>query len=517
MQEPSSLVRWLLPASLALVYFLTLVYLQSFHPFGTYATETDFYHLFAPDAQRIGEGRFPENPYQGPGYPALLAVVARWTGDLFIAGKWVSIVSATAVLLLTFALFSRLTGYWSGLGAALIVSASGEFPQFAINATTDVFFLMLCLATLVLFTCRWRSERLGVALAGAAASLAYLTRYNGIFLLVACLFGILGLGLVGRDARVKLKLAAIFVGVFLLVALPWLYANTRHRGSPFYNANYLNIAAEFYPELVGGRTNQDATRVLDASFHSFGDVLGHDPKRFLTHYPANLLESLVKSVATTLVHPLVGGLALVGAVLALGGRRSKPMLFVLASGALYFLLMGLNHWETRYYFVLMVLYAGLAAHAAFGALERARARGLLRQRAWWLLPAAAVVAFWGLSFAGARREVARFLASHPREILGARDYLLRTEVRGARILSRKPHLAFMSGGEWVFFPAVKSVEELRGWLQANPVDYIAVGRIEVVRRPELAVLGDPRTAPSWLEVVWVNEEPRYVLYRTLLN
>ena len=67
-----SATRRLLLAALCLLYLLTLAHLARFHPFGTYATETDFYHLFAPDASRLADWRFPENPYQGPGYPAAL-------------------------------------------------------------------------------------------------------------------------------------------------------------------------------------------------------------------------------------------------------------------------------------------------------------------------------------------------------------------------------------------------------------------------------------------------------------
>src|SRR5262245_26836473 len=78
---------------ISLIHFLTLVYLARQHPFGNYATETDFYHFYAPDAERLATGQFPQNTYQGPGYPATLALVAKLTGmsgDLFTVGKWMS-------------------------------------------------------------------------------------------------------------------------------------------------------------------------------------------------------------------------------------------------------------------------------------------------------------------------------------------------------------------------------------------------------------------------------------------
>src|SRR5262249_49816917 len=161
-----------------------LSYLARQHPFGNFATETDFYHLYAPDAERVAAGQFPQNTFQGPGYPAALALISKLTGmsgDLFTVGKWLSVVCAVACGALVFVFFARLFGYWVGAGAQLIAVVSGEFPQFSINAATDVFFLLLCLAALVLFTGERVAPRWRVALTGALSGVIYLSRYNGLF------------------------------------------------------------------------------------------------------------------------------------------------------------------------------------------------------------------------------------------------------------------------------------------------------------------------------------------------
>jgi len=120
-----------LPVLIALLHLAILIVPARQHPFGNYATETDFYHLFAPDAQRILLGQMPENTYQGPGYPVVLALGAKLCGaDLFAFGKWLSVVCAPLVGLLIFLLFRRLCGAWVGLGAQLLFIVSGEFPQF---------------------------------------------------------------------------------------------------------------------------------------------------------------------------------------------------------------------------------------------------------------------------------------------------------------------------------------------------------------------------------------------------
>ncbi len=512
--------RWL-PVAICLIHFLILAYLARQHPFGNYATETDFYHFYAPDAERLAAGQFPQNTYQGPGYPATLALVAKLTGmsgNLFTAGKWLSVVCAVLCGLLVFVLFARLFGYWAGVGAQLIAIASGEFPQFSINAATDVFFLLLCLAALVVFTGERISLRWRVALAGALTALAYLTRYNGLFLLAAGLIGITLLNLFEQDWRKRLMLSGIFIAVFLIASAPWLVANYRRHGSPFYNTNYLNLATEFYPELVANKTNQDATRALEQRFHSFGDVLGYDPKRLVTRYPANLWESLRRSFEDTLVNQWVAWMAWLGVLLAFARRRSKEAALVLIAGAIYFLLVSLTHWETRYYFFLMVLYAGFAAFAAAEWLAMARSQGWLRHRAFTLLPVALVAVMFTLSLAESRKDVTNFLASQPTEIIAARDYLSRVGATGGkRIVARKPHLPYLSHNEWVFFPQVKSLDEFRAWMENNRVDYIAVGKRELKERKELAALGDPEKAPDWLKDVWVNDDPLFVLYQPALK
>jgi hypothetical protein len=502
---------------IAFAHLITLIYLARQHPFGNYATETDFYHFYAPDAERIASGQFPQNTYQGPGYPATLALVARLTGtsdDLFTAGKWLSVVCAVLCGLLVFVLFARLFGYWVGLGAQLIAIASGEFPQFSINAATDVFFLLLCLAVLAVFTTgriplRWR-----VALTGALAALAYLTRYNGLFLPAVCLIGIVLLNLFDRGWRERWVLSAIFIAAFLITSWPWLYLNYRHHGSPFYNTNYLNLATEFYPELVANKTNQDATRVLEERFRSFADVLRHDPQRLLARYPGNLWESLRRSFTDTLVNQWVAWVAWLGVLFALARRRSKEAMLVLIAGALYFLLVSLTHWETRYYFFLMVLYAGFAAFAAAEWLAMARNQGWLKPQVFTLIPAALVAVMFALSLAESRKDVTTFLAAQPVEIPAARDYLSSVgAIGGRRIVARKPHLPYLSRNQWVFFPQVKSLDELRAWVENNRVDYIAIGRRELKERKELAALGDPKNAPDWLKPVWVSDDPLFILYK----
>jgi hypothetical protein len=166
----------------------------------------------------------------------------------------------------------------------------------------------------------------------------------------------------------------------------------------------------------------------------------------------------------------------------------------------------------------MILYAGFAVFAATAWLEMARAAGWLKNRAFALIPVVMVGAMFVLSLGESRRDVTVFLESQPMEIVAARDYLSAAGATGGkRIVARKPHLPYLSGNEWVFFPQVKSLDEFRAWVEANRVDYIAVGKRELKERKELSALGKPEKAPDWLKAVWVNDEPVFILYRPQLD
>jgi hypothetical protein len=59
---------------------------------------------------------------------------------------------------------------------------------------------------------------------------------------------------------------------------------------------------------------------------------------------------------------------------------------------------------------------------------------------------------------------------------------------------------------------VKSLDEFRAWIEANRVDYIAIGKRELKERKELSALGKPENAPDWLKAIWVNDDPMFILY-----
>ncbi|MFN7927302.1 MAG: glycosyltransferase family 39 protein [Blastocatellia bacterium] len=522
-------------AIVCLSYCIFLVFFSRQHPFGTYATETDFYHLYAPDAARIAAGQFPLNDFQGPGYPVLLSLITRFTGDVFVAGKWISIISAVLCLWLIYMLFKRLFDEWVGVGAALLSVVMIEFPEFSLQATTDIFFLLLCLVALVIFTGAYFSLRIRLLSTAFITGIAYLTRYNGLFLLGSFLFGLLVMNYFEKSWRERWIMAGSFLVVFLLTASPWFIANYRHNGAPFYNANYLNMATTLYPELVGGDVMQDGTRKLREQFHSFGDVLRYNPQQALRRYLKNLSDVFLNSLQPTLVSRLIGWLGLIGifmSVLAMRlrtlfpGEGSPPQvkgrLFLFFAMAVYFLLMGLNHWEPRYFFFIGICYCGLTSYLAYGLIKWLNEATPLRLNRTLVevgIPTIFVLGIAANAFTPTHESFRTFMQSHPPEIPAAAEFLQTQNAmpHSLKIVARKPHLPFLAKQDWVFFPQVKSLDELKAWLEKNPVDYLTISKRELKTRKDLAPLGDPKTAPAWLQAAWTNDDSKFILYKPNLK
>ncbi|HYI13616.1 MAG TPA: glycosyltransferase family 39 protein [Thermoanaerobaculia bacterium] len=502
----------LIPFLIGVAVLAAFAYLAQSHPFGTYGTETDFYLYYAPDAARLAQGEFPQSTYHGPGYALLLAGVGALTGILFVAAKWISVVAATAVVLLTFLLFSRLFSYWEGIGAALLVAVIGRLPQYAISATTDVVFLAFSLAALVVLVSR-REAAPRIAASAAFAAFAYLTRYNALSLIVAILIAIVILDLFDRPLRTRLLLAGAFLLVFITVTSPWLIANARHRGSPFFNTNYLNIGKTLHPDVAAGYSGDDGLLRASRVFHSLGDVIARDPAQAASQYAKNLLMHIRGSFSPAVAGPVVPWLGLLGVAIALARTRTKPLLLLLTAAVLHYLIVGLVHWEARFHFFIAVLLSGFAAHVLFAIFEALRERKLLGRD---LARVAAVLAFaavWLLTLAGAIPYVRRMLATHPTEVLAACDSIERQGLRGARITARKPHLPYLCRMDWVLFPQVTSLGELQQALDANRIDLVFFAAPEAASRRALAPLLDPRRAPAWLQPIWASNDPPAVLYR----
>lgn len=475
---------------------------------GNYLKETDFYQYYAPDADRLMAGRLPQNPFNGPGYPAMLAFVHPLTGDHFVSGKWLALAAAGVSALAAARLFGRLLGLATVLPGLLFVLTSADFARFSIQATSDMPFLALALLAILAAAGGPDRPWARATVAGGLTGLTWLVRYNGLFLVPSCLLGLVAAGPAGRGRRHPAIRAAAYLACALAVVSPWLVVNHRLHGSPVHSLNYLNVAAAAY----GFPPDQDGTRHLAGVFRSPGEVLRHDPTRFVTHYVRNVIGTVANTLGSPLAVLPLGLLAVAGTVRIIRARWSAPAIVLPVSSALFILLMAFTHWESRYFLYVGVCYAGLAAYAVAGASEWAAAR-------WPERPGRAQLAVAGLALAVLAPALVRgplrmreLLQHEPVELIPASVELRRVVGPAERMMARKPHLPYLAGREWVFLPDVATPEALRAALCREAAGLLVHDNPTRSLRPGLAPLDDRAVAIPWLRRVYESPDAALLVF-----
>jgi 4-amino-4-deoxy-L-arabinose transferase-like glycosyltransferase len=502
--------------ALVLAFALVVTWIGSQRRVGNYVKETDFYHLYAPDADRLLAGSAPRHTNNtGPVYPLILALLYPVTGDHFASGKAVSILAALVTALTAFKLFRGLFGAAIGLLGLVFVLTGTDFVRFAVQATTDMLFLAVAVPAVLVASSRAGTLGRRAVLAGALSGLAYLVRYAGVFLGPACLFALARRETGDRAAR--LRAVGLFVAGALLVISPWLIASERIHGTPFYHRTYLMMAIAAY----GLPRDLDGLYDAGARFGSVAEVVGREPVAFAAQYVRNLVTTLANSLGAPLAVLPLGILAVLGAlniVMRPEAARARPLVF---SVVMYLLMLGLVQWESRYFLFGYLAYGGLAAYAiglvAGGAWRRDR---LEAGRSRWStgLAVALILAVLVPALVRAPLRIAELLRQQPLGLLDAAEALRQTRRRvPPHVMGRKPHLAYLVGGEWIFLPKAASLETLPAILCRESVDYLVLDDAAQKLRPTLAALRDPRAAPPWLRPVHVDSEEPLIVYAVALD
>jgi hypothetical protein len=501
-----------LAIALVVAYVVVMAWVAQQRVVGDYLKETDFYHLYAPDADRIASGHPPENTFNtGPAYPLFLALVFPVTGDHFAAGKLISLTAASVTALAAFRLFRGLFGAAAGCLGLLFLLTSADFARFSVQATTDMPFLAVAVSAMLAISRGVAGGGSWIwAVAGGLSGLGYLVRYNGLFLVPTGIFGLLTSG---RRRASLLRAAALYLLSLLVVVSPWLVLSARLHGTPFFNRTYLMMAIAAY----GLRRNLDGVYDAAERFRSVGEVVRYDPGRFVAQYVRNLSSTLANTLAVPLAVLPMGVLAVAGTIGVATRRERRRARPYLVSLALFLLVVALVHWESRYVLYLGVGCAGLAAQAVVRLAEEARRRWGLTFRQAQVVLGLLALAVLVPALVRTPLRVSEMLRRQPVELLAAAEKLRNLAGPGTRIMGRKPHLAYLSRGEWVFLPDVDSIEALREALCRRPAAYLVYDDAARKLRRGLAPLGDPSTSVPWLTPVHVNPTAPLIVYAVALD
>ena len=509
---PSLLQHRYTGLALALVYCVILMIVNvRYHIIGDYGVETDFYWSHVPQAQRLLAGTLEVQDFQGPLYPLLLAGASFLTPDLFRAGTLLATLCGAIALLLIHTLLRKLLRYDIAFVGTLLVATNSVFVQYSYSAGTDMFFNVLVLGAVASAFASADRRWGALVLSGVLAGCAYLTRYNGIVLLIGIPTALLIANPYQLSMKERVITSAAFAGSFLVTMAPWGIYSLIEKGSFFYNKNYLNIAYEMYAK---GRMSWDQFWYQGPEkYSSLAQVVLKDPVLFTKTVLTNILDHGLKDLENLVGWQL--GVFSIGGVVVLFRERPSPQVlaFVIVS-VMFFCVLLLVFYSERFSLFLLAPYVVLA-------LKALTWRNLAQYRFWNRIHVGALIAVVVLVWTAARSYEfnAKNISSGPREILSIADWFHTakgTPPGGTRLLARKPHIAYYLGMELVSFPVVETFDELLTEIKKANVAYVYFGLMEAGLRPQFQVLLDPRRAPPYLHPLTYTVSPPAVLYEVVL-
>jgi len=512
---PSTTQRLTLAAGgLAIALALALLFMiLGPHRIGDYMAETDFYGAYAEGARLVQHGQLIPSRYGviGPGYEVLLGLVGFVIPNLFIAAELLSLVSTVVTVVLWFAILRRRVDARVGLAAAGLLGVNAFLFRYGYSATTDaVAVAWQALAFYLLLARGGDRARLG---AGLAASVAFLTRYNAIYLLPAGLLAILAGATPGAESNAvpeanpakaapRRRDALLFTAGFFAPVVPWVLFSLAH-GSGFSFQLHHNIAYEVFARSKGIPWD-DYQKNMQPQFHNLWDVIAKDPGAVFSRMLINVGEHLRDDALKLMGWPTALAAA-AGLMLVLFDRRAREQWPIVASAALLFLTLVPAFYSERYSLALLPMYCALAG-LAFGSPRFAFPAGGL-----WLK---APLILFPLAFslrANIKSQVYN-VTQLPTEVLEAADVLRQLKRPGDRVIARKPHIAFHAGVDAAPFPFADSLPQLASGARRLGARWMYFSWPEAETRPAFWFMLDTAATVPGLAVRKVTSPHPAVLY-----
>lgn len=478
--------------------------LGAFREVGNWGVETDFFGRDVVQAGLVLAGEPYTNQHYPPGYAYLLALLSRFTSDMFAAGKILSGLSAGLIGFVSYRLLSVLWGRRQAL-AATILTLLALLPH-AFVASADM------VANLALVVPMWlllrREATVAVcAQAGVAAGAAYLLRYNALFVLAGIPVALLFLGEAGDSWRTRLVKMAVFLGAALLVMAPWLLVNWHRNGSPFASDLHQQVAAHFYHPQ--GDAFVWAVADMGQRFASPWEVLLHDPWQIAKTFLKDVLYGKAYRLSWYVLGFPAALFAGAGLLLYLQQMTAKRAAFLILCAAGY-LLHGLAGFAVRFYFFLFPLLFVLVVLPLFH-FERMPIPGQVVRRewaiGWWVFSLVALAVAYS-SYVSARW----FLEAEPTHLLDAAAAIKSRAAAGDRIMAVEPHLAHLTGLNVTSGAVADSLDQYLATVAAEGIRFLVYSKHEEDYWPGLRVLSEPDRLPQAYRVIYEHGPSRTIVY-----
>lgn len=452
------------------------------YPVGkTRSVENDFFIWYVDNAEHVAQGgllAIEDYKFNPPLFSFALALAKLFVADYFSAGKIISILSALVVLGCVFILVRKLFDSKVALATTAILGFNKYFLLHSYYVGTDMMFLALtCLSVTLLATQRHNYPIL--ICAGVAGGMAYLTRYNGVFLIPAGIVALVLSSFPGVPWRLFIARGFCFGLAFFFTILPWHLFLLAREGKFFYNKNHLNMARD----LLHLDENKDYYwKFIAPKYDSILDVFRHDPVKFFTSIAENFFSHLGNHYNHLIPEYLgiptaLGILALFWCVTKIEiNRRERATYLISVLG--YFLLMCLIKFEARYFMYMVPFYCLALVYFVQQAVS------LIPWERW--RAAATSAAFVGITFYAGWIGVSyqwEYARSCNTEIPKIGAFMSFMTDRSQRMLARAGNIAYFSGATFQYFPLIWEVNDVVEYAKSKDVDYIFFSATEMQVRP----------------------------------
>ncbi|HOJ37526.1 MAG TPA: glycosyltransferase family 39 protein [Ignavibacteriales bacterium] len=516
-----------------IIYTIILLFINLVnHKVGDYGVETDFFWMYVPEAKKILSGTLPIDQFRGPFYPIMLAIFKLFIGDFFKAGIILNTIAAGITLYFFDKTLKLLYNRFVAFFTTLFIAFNPVFLQYTYSCGTDMLFLSLVSLTIYFV---FSKTKFNLYFAGLFAGLSYLTRYNGIFLIIGTiLFFIFNL-LKTKDYKSILLDFSKFTIVFLIIILPWGIYTKIEKGEFFYNQNYLNTAFEFQENKVSWDEYWQGHKNIKSTYDVFSQnptfftqkVFSNLYRNFIldTHRliaPANLNDALqynennleTNFLAIILILSFILYIYFnhlkgkIGSFKWIFEIENPEKIAFLTFLILDLLILTLIFYSERFNLFLLLFYGLILFSTIDNLTLKFKLVGII---------ISTIFCIYTLS--NAYNYNKDIISSGPEEIILASDWINNNNLPKSKIIARKPHIAYYTNMKFEVIPVFKSPEEFAKKLNQTDAQYLFVSAIEVNSRPFLQYIlsdSDLRKFPELsqkLTILTANDYPFYVIYK----
>lgn len=548
----------------SLIVSALAIAMASIRQVGTFGVESDFYGVYALQAERILSGETYTYQHNPPGYCLLLAAVTWVVGDAFTAGKLISVVSLFILTLLVYRLFKHLFDY----SIAFLVTILTTLTLFSASflAATDICttcLIILCIYLLIIPSSLSRGRYF---LLGLTAATAYLFRTNAIFLVIGIIIFIILINYHQEKIKQRLTNLVIFSTGLIIVLTPWLIYNWQVNGNAFGNTAYLQIAAHFYHPY--GDNWITSIHSMESEFSSLSDVILTNPKLVFTTYfqdilflnivklfiPLQLLEIPYLQIIAILpflwisigLFSLINDLRRRPVINSFDKLTQSKIIIFLIINLLGYLILGLVGFHRRYYFFLYPLVfllkiypfqkclfrlcgdqqnlsSIIEKHGRRGEGEQGRGKRELERKysnrnnyyklKLFFSKCLIISLLLGILIATGV-ETYLTIKTEPRYLLPIATAINQGNSREKIMIVRKPHLAYLANLQPAF-PLAATTEEYLTVAREIGADYLVYSDYEASLWPGLQALKQPEKLAPEFQLIYQDVINKVLVYQRI--